>query len=349
MAMRAIATFFMIFWMSACAALSPSVPPAPVTLQSQIAAKETIELPLLEGLPGERQSSLIIIPAVLPNGETGRFILDTGATLSSIFKSTQGRLGVTTESESPIRVHGMVSAKIQPVATLETLQLGSRNIGPLRVAVIDREEDLQSRKQVNDTDVQSDGIIGMDVLQNYHLYYDPAIGKVWLLPLDIGAPAVPRDWEIVKLVQNPFLEDGRALHFFNLGMSYSITPALLDTGSEFNLMNWDTKRFPQLRERRRSMRREWKISGAVGSFKPVAKIIADRTRSGDRSWSNNEFVVRDFENLNVLGIDGNPFVIAGMPMLSTRPMVLDFENDRAYFAPAQDEKTHSGLGEVARP
>ena len=46
----------------------------------------------------------------------------------------------------------------------------------------------------------------------------------------------------------------------------------------------------------------------------------------------------DFESLDVLGIEDNPFVIVGMPMLGDRAMVLDFQNDRAYFSPSMQEE-----------
>jgi len=319
-------------WLSACAS-SPPPAPIPVTLQSQIADERVIELPVTLGA-----SNLLVVSGQLPNGEAASFVIDTGATLSSIYRATQKRLQLSTQSQMPIRVHGMISTAMQPVTTLPGLSLGGTQLGPLRVAVIDPQKADKASAVSTHSEPASDGIIGMDVLQNYHLYYNPEQAKIRLIPHAVGVPAVPKMWKRITLSQNPFLEDGRALHFFNLRIGFSITPALLDTGSEINLMNWDTERFPQLRDLRKSMRRDWEIQGALGRFKPVSRILAKRTSAGNRRWHQSEFVVLDFESLDVLGIEDNPFVIVGMPMLGDRAMVLDFQNDRAYFSPSMQEE-----------
>jgi hypothetical protein len=291
---------------------------------------------------------LLIVEGQLADGGSASFVLDTGATLSSIYRATQRRLELSTQGQMPIRVHGMISTAMQPVTTLPSLGLGGKPLGPLRVAVIDKLEPESASALSAHTEPASDGIIGMDILQNYHLYYNPELAKVWLIPHAVGAPAVPEKWKTIMLTQNPFLQDGRALHFFKLRIGYSITPALLDTGSEINLMNWDIKRFPQLRNLRKTMRRDWEIQGAIGTFKPVSKIRAKRTSAGNRSWHQSEFVVLDFESLDVLGIEDRPFVIVGMNMLGQGPMILDFQNDRAYFAPSPQEKLDQEL-EAAQP
>ena len=85
----------------------------------------------------------------------------------------------------------------------------------------------------------------------------------------------------------------------------------MDTGAQFNMMNWNINRFPKLRTIKRKLRRNWVLQGAVGSFKPVSRIKAENARAGQKFWPESEFLVFDFESLNVLGIDGKPFVIAG--------------------------------------
>jgi len=103
------------------------------------------------------------------------------------------------------------------------------------------------------------------------------------------------------------------------------------------MMNWNTQRFPRLRAVKKRLRQNWEIQGAVGTFKPVTKILSKNARTGQKFWGDHEFLVLDFESLNVLGIDGKPFVIAGIPLFSEAAVLLDFENDKLYFAPDGNE------------
>lgn len=177
----------------------------------------------------------------------------------------------------------------------------------------------------------------MDLLAGYHFYINQPGGELRLIPKTLGTVSPPPNWDMVQLTRNPFLDDGRELHFFQLRLGNALTPALLDTGSQFNMMNWNTERFPRLRAVKKTLRKNWELAGAVGVFQPVSKIASENARAGQKFWSTNEFIVLDFESLNVLGIDGKPFVIAGMPMFGAVPIIVDFENDKMYFAPDKNE------------
>ncbi len=309
--------------LAACA----TAPKGPLSLQAQLEHRSTITLTLIE-----TPSELLLVSASLPDGGGGKFVIDTGATLSSIFPDVQARLTLQPSETTSIRVHGMIAARLQPLTELPSLKLGGVDVGPLPVAVIPRAKENSGRAD-RFLDKDYDGIIGMDVLSDYHLYIDKTAGFLKLIPQTLGAPNMPNDWAVVELTRNPFLEDGRKLHFFQLRLGNALTPALLDTGSQFNMMNWNTQRFPQLRAVKRRLRKNWEINGAIGAFQPVTKILSKNARAGQKFWSDNEFLVLDFESLDVLGIDGKPFVIAGIPLLKEVAVLIDFENDRLYFAP----------------
>jgi len=313
----------LIVVLAACA----SAPKGPLSLQAQLDHSTTITLPLIE-----TPSELLLVKANLLNGHEGNFVVDTGATLTSIFPDMQTRLALMPNKTTSIRVHGMIAAQLQPLTELPSLNLGGTEMGPLPVAVIPRIKEKAGR-EARFLDKDYDGIIGMDVLSRYHLYIDKKAGFLKLIPQALSAPNMPNDWAIVELTRNPFLEDGRKLHFFQLRLGNALTPALLDTGSQFNMMNWNTQRFPQLRAVKRKLRRNWEINGAIGTFKPVTKILSKNARAGQKFWGDNEFLVLDFKSLDVLGIDGKPFVIAGIPMMKEVAVLIDFENDRLYFAP----------------
>jgi len=314
---------FAALWLSACA----TSPKGSLSLQEQLAHPLTLNLPLIE-----TPSGVLLINAGLPDGSSGAFIIDTGATLSSIFPDVQDRLGLVPIEDKSIRVHGMATTQIQPVTMLESLNLGGTDLLPLSVAIIPRAGQKLSKTKLLPKAIH-DGIIGMDILSQYHLYIHRADKTLKLIPRVLGAPRPPQNWDVVELTQNPFLKDDRELHFFQLSIGSTRIPALLDTGSQFNMMNWNTRRFPGLRAVERRLRKNWEISGAVGTFHPVTKIKSDSALSGEKIWGRHDFLVLNFESLDVLGIDGKPFVIAGMPMIDETGVLVDFENDRLYFAP----------------
>lgn len=321
--LRITLILFAGFTLTACV----TTPKGPLSLRDQLEHGSTITLPIIDSV-----SELLVVRAGLPDGSSGKFVIDTGATLSSIYPDVQKRLGLLPDQKTAIRVHGMIAAQLQPLTKLSGLTLGGKELPTMPVAVIPRaKEDTSTAQKFRAP--EHDGIIGMDVLRRYHLYIDKPGKLVQFIPRELGRPSAPINWHAAELTRNPFLEDGRELHFFQLRLGNGLTPALIDTGSQFNMMNWNTKRFPTLRAVRKRLRKDWEIEGAIGSFKPVTKILSKNARAGQKYWGDNEFLVLDFESLNVLGIDGKPFVIAGMPMFSEAAVLIDFENDRMYFKP----------------
>lgn len=302
-----------------------STPKGPLSLQQQLEHRSTITLPLVGN-----EAGLLVVKARFADDGHGNFLIDTGATLSAIYPDIQQRLGLISNEQTPIRVHGMIAAKLQPISEISGVELGQTQLPPFRVAIIPRPDTVDFSQRF--LPPEHDGILGMDVLEGFHLFVDKPNRRVSFIPISLGPPVLPPSWDIVELTRNPFLEDGRSLHFFKLRLGNGHTPALLDTGSQFNMMNWNTKRFPKLRAVQKKLRKDWEINGAIGSFQPVTKVLSKNARAGQKFWGDNEFLVLDFKSLDVLGIGGKPFVIAGIQMYSEDSVLIDFESDRLYFA-----------------
>lgn len=283
-------------------------------------------------------------------------MLDTGATHSALYASEWERLGQTmgqttgqtmgqtigkaVDGQQQVRIHGMLAADIQPLVTLPTLRLGTATLNDVPIARLNNPERKARDKELHD------GILGMDILSQFHIYVDRPQEVLKLIPKDMGMISAPPSWRVVTLKPNPFLEDGRQLHFMDVRLGNALTPALLDTGSEFNLMNWNTSRFPQLRAVKSQLLKKWEIEGAVGTFQPVSKIRATDYRAGQKLFEGTEFIVLDFESLNVLGIEDNPFIIIGADALKNERYILDFERDKLIFAPTDEEREYKSRGSM---
>lgn len=276
----------------------------------------------------------MVVDAGLPNGRIVKLVLDTGATRSALYAPEWESLNLAGQDAQIIRIHGMIAADMQPIVTLPTLQLGTATLKDTPFARLNVPERAARDKEIHD------GILGMDILSQYHLYIDRPAGILKMVPNSLGALTVPPSWRIVTLKSNPFLEDGRELHFLDIRLGNALTPALLDTGSEFNLMNWNTSRFPQLRAAKRRLLKQWEIDGAVGTFTPVSKIRATDYRAGQKVFDGADFIILDFESLDVLGIEDNPFIILGSQALMTERYIIDFNRDELVFAPTNEEKNY---------
>lgn len=278
----------------------------------------------------------MVVEVGMPDGQSTMMMLDTGATRSAVFASESTRLGLTRLPGTTVRIHGMVGSGVQPVTKVPEMRLQGTVLRDVTLAILKNPDREARQKELHS------GILGMDILSKFHLYVDGPQRILRLIPVGVGTPRVPTDWRIVDLEGNPFTEDGRALHFMKIRLGNSLTPALLDTGSELNLMNWNTSRFPQLRSLRRRLRETWVIEGANGTFDPVSKIGVDGFRAGQKRWGKDSFVVLNFDSLGILGMGDDAFVILGATALKNERYVLDFANDRLSFAPTTDTQDRPG-------
>ena len=299
--------------MALCFVACQTVPDGPLTLEQALEEKLAITLPLRVSEEG-----LLIVENVQINGESLEFVLDTGATRSAIFQKSLEKIDLNLVAKDETMVHGMIESQKRLIVNIPNISLGSLQLQRLPLVILDTPVSyLGDRKSY-------DGLIGMDILINYHVIIAPSEGALKLIPNEKDI-YVPSSWSRIDLVPNPFLEDNRALHFFYLRVAGRRTPALIDTGSEFSILNWPAAQYSQVRQIRRRLKKDWEMQGAVGTFKPTAKITLERFRGGQKFWENNNFIIMDFESLDILGVNEQPFIIAGMNLFSGETIFMDFK------------------------
>ncbi len=248
------------------------------------------------------------------------FLIDTGATRSAIFETPLKTLTVNNKRKSQVLIHGIIESGKRDIVTVPKFTIGEVTfIDQALVILSDRDSGLKRSGEF-------DGLIGMDILSNYKLYASPETSDFRLIRSNIML-TIPSDWERISLIENPFKDDQRTLHFMELRIAGKLTTTLLDTGSEFSVMNWNTAQYSQLRSLRRRLRKKWELQGAVGTFKPIAKINLGRFRGGEKFWNKKQFLVMDFNSLDVLGIGEHAFIVGGMNLFKDETFVIDFENN----------------------
>lgn len=318
--------------LSGCASISNTP-----SEKTRLSLSETLETQNIIPLPYTTYGKgIYVVQAKTGDGVKLDLAIDTGATQSALYRSALKKVRLAESTTQFIQVHGMNQKESRPSVFMPTIYFGAEEMKNFRMAVLEDREDPLDNTQI------PDGLIGMDVLGNYRIYVDADTKTFNLIPKAVPAPHLPSSWESVTLLTNPFIEDDHDLHFLEMRLGNYLIPALLDTGSEDNLMNWSVSMFPQLRRARKKLREQWMIEGAVGTFDPQHLIATKNLRSGEKLWQRSEFLVMDFVGLDILGINDQPFLIAGAQLFADQTFYLDFtENVIRFKPPAQGGRARS--------
>lgn len=277
-------------------------------------------------------NGLMTIPVTIGNADPIPFIIDTGATRSAIYKPFAIELGLPIESQNSVQIYGMIANELRPEIKVPELRVGAFVTENAPLAVLEPTEYYQITNQIVPA-----GILALDILENYRLFFDYETKLLHVSLSQAKPPNIAPEWRRIVLNPNPHINDGRSLRFIDLRMIGPSVPALLDTGSELNIMNWRVAKYQSVRQMRKRLRESWVLAGAVGEFNPRVRTRVDRFRAGQKFWQNKEFLVMDFKNLDILGISEKPFIIAGVDLLTETSFLLDFQHNILALEPKKSD------------
>ena len=281
---------------------------------------------------------LITIDEIGANGTPLTFVLDTGATKSAIFASTAAQLNARAVLNERTFVHGMTGGGSHRIVEMETFKLGAREYDNLSFVLLENRDYFTA---MNSNEVSYDGLLGMDILSDYVIYISRKTAQLKLIPNDLTLD-VPMRWHRVDLIENPKINQHK-LHFLETRINGKLIPALLDTGAEYSIMNWHSASYPEMKRRRKRLKEDWDIQGAVGEFSPKIRIRVSQIRSGQKRWFNKDFIVMDLDSLDVLGMRDEPYAIAGANLFAGETMVIDFERNYIAYQPQTEDVSSSDM------
>ena len=297
--------------------------------------REFLERPDIINLPFTiSEQGLILVPVQIDEGAPVFMLIDTGATQSAIYKHIDERLNLD-QPQGTVVIYGLVESGVRPELSLPFIVLDNHTIKNVTVAVLEKIE------QKSETSIKVGGIIGLDILEDFYLYFDNETQVLSLIPTHYPPPDLPFTWTRVPLKSNPYKDHDTGLKYFDVRVTGQLVPALLDTGSEFNLINWPAINHQQISVRRKRLRDEWELRGAIGTFDPQLQIKIERLRGGQKFWSVRDFLVLNFESLQVLGVQDEPFIIAGADMFTKSTFWLNLEAGEIVFKPGSDDRSIS--------
>jgi predicted aspartyl protease len=144
-------------------------------------AKASEQDPLSSGITLSRSTGNHLFVSVRVNNRPAWFAVDTGAALSIVDSNKAKLLGLS-KSTGMVRVPKQIEVnnRIVPVAVVDSLYVGSDNLGSGPVALIDL-RDFRAKLRGSGHPVTMDGIIGLDILQRYNAVIDCRNQRIYLV------------------------------------------------------------------------------------------------------------------------------------------------------------------------
>ena len=120
----------------------------------------------------ENESGQMVIQASVAGGEPMAFVLDTGATYSTLNRAALARLGVAVPEDAPVRTMQTAGGEAAgPMVLLDSVTVGDQSRAGVTFWIC---EPCAAGDAV--------GLLGLNVWQGYLLTIDPADQTVWLQP-----------------------------------------------------------------------------------------------------------------------------------------------------------------------
>src|ERR1700693_572490 len=142
--------------------------------------KASEQEPPTSGITLSRSTGNHLFVSVRVNNRPAWFAIDTGAALSIVDSNKAKLLGLSKALglvQVPKQIE--VNNRIVPVAMVDSLYVGSDNLGSGPVALIDL-RDFRAKLRDSGHRVTMDGIIGLDILQRYNAVIDCRNQRIYL-------------------------------------------------------------------------------------------------------------------------------------------------------------------------
>src|ERR1700741_1354678 len=134
----------------------------------------------VSGITLSRSTGNHLFVSVRVNNRPAWFAIDTGAALSIVDSNKAKDLGLARSSgvvEIPRQIE--VNNRVVPVAMVDSLYVGSENLGSGPVALINL-RDFRAKLRGSGNHVAMDGILGLDILQRYKAVIDCHNQRIFL-------------------------------------------------------------------------------------------------------------------------------------------------------------------------
>lgn len=251
------------------------------------------------------------VPVTLNGNVEARFIVDTAASDTVLTDDVISRLGLTGRGE-PAEISGATGISAIEFYRLESLRLGTREFRSLGAY------SLPSLS----APVESDGLIGADILRRHVVEFDIPGQKLRLFTPRTNFGLAGGNWAVI-----PFHERADGLLIVPVSIGRITMPALLDTGAVQNIVNHEAARQIGLHLFPDSDSRE-PVFGASGHVQDMTQIQVSRFRIGNLAFGSSRVGITDLAVFDTLGIGDGPAMLLSTEAFANRRFIVDYPRNR---------------------
>jgi predicted aspartyl protease len=254
----------------------------------------------------------IVVPVMVNGQGPFRFIVDTGASWSTVSPQLARTLGLSPSAELPMRVNGITGTADVPSVTIHRLQAGELVLENTRFPVV--WAPLMAG---------ADGILGVAGLKR-RISVDFLHNRVIISRSPVGGTPPGFDRVPARLVAGGLLVVSARVGGVRV-------EAVIDTGSERTIGNTALRDALAWRRRKGEVARVTDVYGATTEVASGEINIAPTIDFGSVKISNVTVVYGDFHIFEVWGLRSRPAVIIGMDVLGTvNALAIDFQRCELY-------------------
>lgn len=245
------------------------------------------------------------------------FALDTASTISVIYDKAMNRSDIDPLPGLHARVIGLTGTDDFPVANVASISVGKETWENARVALL---PDTELAAQ------QVDGVLGIDFLQQYAIWYSEQDQVLRLYPKEAVAARSYNGWTSIGLSELRVAHVDQVLFAFDTIIDGESISTLFDLGATVNIMNKKAARNLHVPMRKPEVGSE--LVGIIGSAPILAVVRVSQLQVDDKFWRNKIFLIGEFPIFEILEIDKHPAIIVGADFFRQSDFIVDFARKR---------------------
>ncbi|WP_428407532.1 aspartyl protease family protein [Hyphococcus sp.] len=260
------------------------------------------------------------------------FIVDSGATITSVFANLAEKQDFQPAARGPIRILGLASAEALPAYILGEITVGHLTLDN-HVGVI-----LPDWAPPN---TPPQGVVGLDLLTRHTVMIDEEEGRVKFYDRAVAPDDKARGWTRTNL--KPLDVDNQAtpLYLIDLNIRGFNVPCVVDLGASGTIFNGPAFRAMTSGVRinsygLRSSTAASNLNDIFDNTSTAKAVKISRLKIGGARWRNQIFLVYDAEVFRELGAASKPFCLVGMDLFADRSIIFDFANEHFYIGPERN-------------
>ena len=268
-------------------------------------------------------SGRILVDVSVDDGPARPLALDTGATISVLYKNFAEAAKLTV-SEKTLFVRGLVGQGDRPVIEGVTFHIGPQGFQMDQLVMLDT-------PLIKDEAI---GLIGADLMALYVTLFNKETLTATFIPRQTIDRTAFRGWNRIPLQTFTDADTNSRLYFANMDLNRRNVPVLIDTGSNLSFINWKLARMDNdVRRLERNLIRNGTLQGALDSTSLTRVTVFHDLQLGKQSWDKVGVVIMGLDALDTVAPVDEPMMVAGAKVFAPHTIAFDLGGRNLYVKP----------------